>query len=74
MRCCYEQDAIIASTRTSWMLHVGLLPMHAFNCFPGDKNTYGECVDPFVLHIAGMKAKDNVNGSLLNMHSRAKVG
>ena len=66
-RCCFEQDAIIASTRTSWMRHVGLLPMHAFNCFPGDLNTYGQCVDPFVLHIAGMKSKDAVNASIQKM-------
>ena len=66
-KCCYEQDAITAATRTSWMLHVGLLPMHAFNCLPGDLNTYGLCVDPFVLHIAGTKAKDAVNASLQKM-------
>lgn len=71
-RCCYEQDAITAATRTSWMLHVGLLPMHAFNCLPGDLNTYGLCVDPFVLHIAGAKAKDAVNASVQKM--RAMVG
>ena len=62
-RCCYEQDAIVASTRTSWMLHVGLLPMQTFNCFPGDLNTYGKCVDPFVLHIAGHRSKDSLNRS-----------
>ena len=66
-RCCYEQDAVTAATCTSWMLHVGLLPMHAFNCLPGDMNTYGLCVDPFVLHIAGTKAKDAVNASLQKM-------
>ena len=74
-RCCYEQDAITAATRTSWMLHVparGLLPAHAFNCLPGDLNTYGVCVDPFVLHIAGAKAKDAVNASVEKM--RALVG
>ena len=54
------------------MLHVGLLPMHAFNCLPGDLNTYGLCVDPFVLHIAGAKAKDAVNASIKKM--RALVG
>jgi hypothetical protein len=71
-RCCYEQDAITAATRTSWMLHVGLLPAHAFNCHPGDLNTYGLCVDPFVLHIAGAKTKDAVNASVEKM--RALVG
>jgi hypothetical protein len=71
-RCCFEADAITASTRTSWMLHVGLLPMNAFNCLPGDLNTYGLCVDPFVLHIAGTKAKDAVNVSVQKM--RAMVG
>ena len=70
--CCFEQTAITAATRTSWMLHVGLLPMHAFNCLPADLNTYGRCIDPFVLHIAGAKAKDAVNGSVRKM--RAMVG
>jgi hypothetical protein len=70
-KCCYEQDAITAATCTSWMLHVGLLPMNAFNCLPGDLNTYGRCVDPFVLHIAGTKAKDSVNASLRRMHISA---
>lgn len=60
-RCCFEQDALIASTRSSWMLHIGLLPMHAFNCFPGDLNTYGRCVEPFVLHIAGKRSKNKLN-------------
>ena len=60
-RCCFEQDALIASTRSSWMLHVGLLPMHAFNCFPGDLNTYGKCAEPFVLHIAGWRRKNMLN-------------
>ena len=69
-KCCYEQDAITAATRTSWMLHVGLLPMHAFNCLPGDLNTYGSCVDPFVLHIAGTKAKDDVHGATEKMNVR----
>lgn len=68
-RCCFEQDAITAATRTSWMLHVGLLPMHAFNCLPGDLNTYGLCVDPFVLHIAGAKNKDAVNASIKRMRA-----
>jgi hypothetical protein len=66
-KCCYEQDAITAATRTSWMLHVGLLPMHAFNCFPGDLNTYGRCVEPFVLHVAGAKAKNDVHGNFEKM-------
>ena len=70
-KCCYEQDAITAATRTSWMLHVGLLPMNAFNCLPGDLNTYGLCVDPFVLHIAGAKSKDDVNVSLTKMRALA---
>mgnify|MGYP007000118986 len=35
---------------------------------PGDLNTYGLCVDPFVLHIAGNKAKDAVNASVQKMH------
>lgn len=65
----YEQDAITAATCTSWMLHVGLLPMNAFNCLPGDLNTYGRCVDPFVLHIAGAKSKDAVNASIVKMHA-----
>jgi hypothetical protein len=72
-KCCYEQDAITAATRTSWMLHVGLLPMHAFNCLPDDKNTYGWCVDPFVLHIAGAKAKDDVNASLRKMSALGRA-
>jgi len=55
------------------MLHVGLLPMHAFNCLPGDKNTYGWCVDPFVLHIAGAKAKGDVNASLRRMSALGRA-
>ncbi len=39
---------------------------------PGDRNTYGLCVDPFVLHIAGTKSKDAVNASIEKM--RALVG
>lgn len=66
-KCCYEQDAINAATRTTWMIHVGILPMHAFNCFPGDLNTYGRCVNPFVLHIAGMKSKDAIHASMHKM-------
>ena len=60
---CPEQVMLQAATQTSWMRHVGLLPMHAFQCFPGDLNTYGECADPFVLHLAGKKAKDSLNRS-----------
>ena len=71
-QCCFEQTAVTAATRTSWMLHVGLLPMHAFNCVPGDHNTYGRCVDPFVLHIAGPRTKDAVNVSVRKM--RATTG
>ncbi len=62
-KSCPEQDMLQAATRTTWMRHVGLLPMHAFQCFRGDLNTYGECVDPFVLHLAGKKAKDALNQS-----------
>jgi hypothetical protein len=60
---CPEQVMLQAATQTSWMRHVGLLPMHAFQCFPGDLNTYGQCADPFVLHLAGKKAKDSLNRS-----------
>ena len=37
--------------------------MHTFNFFPGDLNTYGKCVDPFVLHIAGHRSKNSLNRS-----------
>ena len=66
-RCCHEQDAVIASTTTSWMNHVGLLPMHVWNCLPGDLHTYGRCLNPFVLHIAGRKSKNNVEGASVAM-------
>ena len=56
----FEQDAINAALSTSWMNHVGLLPAHAWNCHPGKLNTYGRCLNPFVLHIAGRKNKSLV--------------
>ena len=66
-RCCFEQDALNAAIEESWMLHVSFLPMSVWNCLPGDRNTQGLCIHPFVLHIAGHKSKDAIQSSTEQM-------
>ena len=58
--CCFEQDALLGATMTTWQKHIGMVPARQWNCYARDLNTYGDCTNPFVLHLAGHTAKGDV--------------
>jgi hypothetical protein len=70
--CCFEQDAFLAATMTTWQKHIGMIPARQWNCHARDLNTYGYCTNPFVLHLAGRLAKGDVEGNLMRLRKKAR--